>query len=692
MMNFNMEHLFFSATEEEDAVIIEQLLSALKKQSDLSSDEVVSGIDFLLEAWGDSIENSSVKANFCLELALLSPPDSATFRIALHRAFNCLKKSTFMKSAIVKATGVRDDEIPIKKIAERFLILEGLKSGILIFNPESGRLGKIEELDEITSEISAKWHTANSATAMSLQSALSDLLFLTKLPAISIASKKIKTSASDWKKKLKASFMLEVDDAVIKQLTFSIVIENGISSEVFVNWWKNDTESVNEELERHPSTARTLHELNTLLLDYSGSAFSDEEQEILNKTFHKLKLNTNPENMLMLAESLAMLKNYIPEEGLVQISDGVKDQVIFWPHPPEAAGSKLAAWEKLSAKYLSTIAQLTADIFSDEYMASLLLQLTYRCWNSISPVINIKTLSCAIENAPRLTSDIIFWVWKNRNKLPDTTVAIITPQALRKAIDAETPSPSVQDVKNLFIDDKVFQKELIKRITGNEMDLLRAIQACNNKRMDEKQSLLVKCSAISSAVKHHIEKGEGKKMFAAAGRQHIEKQSEDAADITSFRSFAQMMNMLNDIINKQIPDNSAAIAHARSYGDLRENAEYKAAKERQAYLQNRRDEIEASVVRTQPIDFSFQEIDKTVMPGSTVTIAYSEKNEKEAFHVLGVWDSDPETNCIAYTSALGKVLNDQILNDEVVMPDKRKAVILKIEPLSKELLDKLNAE
>ncbi len=689
-MNFNMENLFFNATEAEDAGIIEQLLSALKDQSDLSSVEVVSGIDFLLEAWGDSIETSPVKSNFCLELALLSPPDSAVFRISLHRAFNCLKKSTFMKSAVVKATGVRDEEIPIREIAERFIVLERLKARILIFNPESGRLGKIEELDEITSEIRAKWNTANSTTAMSLQSALTDLLFLQKLPNFSIKGKQIATSVSKWKKELNNNFMLTVDDAIMKHLTFSIAMEKGITNNTFDDWWNNETEEVNQVAERHPSTARTLHELNILLLGYSGTAFSDGEQEMLNKTFHKLKLDTNPKNMLMLAESLAMLKSYIPEDGLVKIADGVKDQVIFWPHPSGAAGIKLAAWEKMSAKYLSIIAQLTSDIFSDEYMASLLLQLTSRCWNSIVPAINIKTLAVAIENAPFLTADAILWVWKARSKLQNTTIATILPQALRKAIDAPNASPATQDVKNLFIDDKVFQEELIKRIKGNEMDLLRAIQACDNMRMDEKQSLLVKCSAISSVVKNHIEKGEGKKMFAAAGRKHIEKQSEDAADITSFRSFAQMMDTLNDIINKQIPENSAAIAHARSYGDLRENAEYKAAKERQAYLQTRRDEIESSVIRTQPMNFSFQEIAKTVIPGSTVTVAYSDNEEKETFHVLGVWDSDPETNSIAYTSALGKVLNGQILNDKVKMPDKRKAVIIKIDPLSKQLLDKLN--
>ena len=692
MTNFNMENLFFSATEAEDAALIEQLLAALKEQPDLSSEEIVSGVDFLLEAWGNSIESSPVKSHFCLELALLSPLDSPVIRISLQRAFNCLKTSPFMKSAVVKATGVRDDDLTIKQIAERFIVLENLEPKIVIFNPESGRLGEVEALDEITSEIMIKWNTASTSTTMSLNRALSDLLFLKTLPELSIKGKQIITPFLDWKKELKNSFIFDVDDPMLRQLTLFLVAEAGIPNDIFDVWWNDAIESAAQSTERHPSTARTLHELNILLLEYSGSDFSDEEQKMLDKTFHNLRLNPNPDNMLMLAESLAMLKEYIPEESLVKLGEGVKEQVIFWPQPPENAGDKLAAWEKLSAKYLPIIAQLTADIFSDEYMASLLLQLSYRCWNSIVPVLDLKVLSNSIEKASFLTADTILWVWKNKNKLPETTIATISPQALRKALDAKNSSSAVQDVKLLLIDNKLFQEELIKRITGNEMDLLRAIQACDNMRMDEKQSLLVKCSSISSEVRHHIEKGEGKKMFAAAGRKHIEKQSEDAADITSLHSFNQMLETLNDIINKQIPDNSAAIAHARSYGDLRENAEYKAAKERQAYLQNRRDEIEASILRTQPIDFSFQQIGETVIPGSTVTVKYSNNGEEEQFHLLGVWDSDPDSNCIAYTSALGQVLNGQILNDEVQMPDKRKAVIVQIKQLSKELLDKLNAE
>ena len=694
MTNFNLENLFFTATEAEDHKIIDNLLNALTEQENLLSDEISSGIDFLLEAWGDSIEKSEVKAQFCLDLALMAPPDTSVYRISLHRAFNCLKSSPFMKSAVVKATGVRDLDIPIQKIAERFIIIEKLKAGTYLFNPKSGRVGQVETLDEITSEITVKWNTANSATIMTLQTALNDLIFIdSSLKFPKITGKNISGTAAEFSSELKKNLISVVDDSIIKQLAFSMAIEKGITNENFDSWWNAaDQENSDEQKkDRHPSTARTLHELNILLLDYDAGNFSEDEQLSLRKTFNKLKLKSTPANMLMFAESLAMLKNYIPEENLVEIAKAVKEQVTFWPQPPDAGDDKLSAWEKLSSKYLPSIAQLTSDIFSDEYMASLLLLLSFRCWNSVVSVIDLKILATTIENANFLSADAILWIWKNRAKLPETTVAKISPQALRKALDT-VGSPSLQEIKQLFIDDKTFQEELISRIKGNEMDLLRAIQACDNLRMDEKQSLLVKCSAISPEVKHHIEKGDGKKMFAAAGRKHIEKKSEEEADITSIRSFNEMAANLNDIITKQLPDNSAAIAHARSYGDLKENAEYKAAKERQAYLQRRRDEIDQSIIRTQPVDFSLQRVEKTVIPGSTVTISYKDNNKQETFYLLGIWDSDPDTNCIAYTTGLGKVLNGKLVNDEITLPDGRDAVIVKLEPLPTELLNQLNVE
>src|SRR5690606_4720100 len=103
---------------------------------------------------------------------------------------------------------------------------------------------------------------------------------------------------------------------------------------------------------------------------------------------------------------------------------------------------------------------------------------------------------------------------------------------------------------------------------------------------------------------------------------------------------------LADIINKKIPENAAAIAHARSYGDLRENAEFKAAKENQKWLGRRRMELEKIVNETQATDFSDIEITDFVVPGSGVTMEIS--GGSETYYLLGLYDSDPDRHILSY--------------------------------------------
>lgn len=692
-MSFNLEDLFFEATEKEDEELIHQLYSVLEGTPDLSTDEVSSGLEFLLEAWGDAIESSPVKAKFCLDLSILNPPDSPALRISLHRAFNCLKTSAFMKSAVVKATGVRNESLSVKSIGERFIVLENIKPGIGIFNPETNRIGKVEQLDEITSEVTVKWDTANSATIMDLATALDGILYFENMPKLTLSGgKKLSGSVSEWIEKVKKAFISVPEEVICKQISFTMSIEAGITPEAFEKWWNSSSaESKENSKKRHPSTARTLHELNALLLKYKGGKFSEEQQGELHKSLGSMILRQEPPEMLMLAESLAMLADYVPEENLVNIACEIKDQVMFWPQSLDSYIDKLSAWEKLSAKHMPAVSQLTADIFSQEYLADLMLLLSFRCWNNIVPVLDKQVLSQKIENARFLSADALVWIWKNRSKLTDQTLAVLSPSALRTALD--TPGlTAIPELKELFISDKVFQKELLKRIDGKEMDLLRAVQACENLRMDEKQSLLVKVSALSPVVKNYIEKGDGKKMFAAAGRKHIEKQSADAFEITSIKSFSDMTGQLYDIINKQIPENSAAIAHARSYGDLRENAEYKAAKERQAFLNKRRAEIDSSINKTKPVDFSLEKPGNIAIPGSTVTLKYTNDDSEEIYYLLGVWDSNPDTNCVAYSSALGKLINGKMVEDKLKLPDGRDAVLVKIENLPEDMMEQLNSE
>jgi len=384
MTSSNLENLFFEATEKENAELIHRLYDTIAEQSEISSEEISAGLEFLLEAWGDSIESSNVKAQFCLDLSLLNPPDSPSLRISLHRAFNCLKTSSFMKSAVVKATGVRNESLSVKSIAERFIILEQIKPGIVIFNTSKNRLGRIEQLDEITSEVTVKWDTANSATTMDLETALVGILYLEKIPKLPLGKgKTISGAVGEWIEEVKCASISIIDESVVKQISFTLAIDAGITPEAFEKWWNSSSgEAEDKSNERHPSTGRTLHELNTLLLGYKGDKFSEEQQAVLKSSLASMQLRPELPEMVMLAESLAILADYIPEEELVNISREIQNKVIFWPQPPSSSNDKLHAWEKLSAKNLPAIAQLTADIFSDDYLASLMLLLSFRCWKN----------------------------------------------------------------------------------------------------------------------------------------------------------------------------------------------------------------------------------------------------------------------------------------------------------------------
>ena len=133
------------------------------------------------------------------------------------------------------------------------------------------------------------------------------------------------------------------------------------------------------------------------------------------------------------------------------------------------------------------------------------------------------------------------------------------------------------------------------------------------------------------------------------------------------------------IINKKIPENSAAIAHAREYGDLRENAEFKAAKENQRLLLERRAYLESELNEVLPTDFSDVEVDNVVVPGTSVVLDVD--GSPLTYHILGLWDSEPETGIISYDTDIAKALISRKSGDEVELPQGESAVIRKVTKL-----------
>ena len=113
---------------------------------------------------------------------------------------------------------------------------------------------------------------------------------------------------------------------------------------------------------------------------------------------------------------------------------------------------------------------------------------------------------------------------------------------------------------------------------------------------------------------------------------------------------------LEELKSLKRPKIVAAIAEARAHGDLKENAEYHAAKEEQAKIEGRVIEINDLIARANVIDIKQFEKKDSVIFGSTVSLLDLQNNEKKTYKIVGKDEADLTKNYIYFRSPIGKAL------------------------------------
>ena len=113
---------------------------------------------------------------------------------------------------------------------------------------------------------------------------------------------------------------------------------------------------------------------------------------------------------------------------------------------------------------------------------------------------------------------------------------------------------------------------------------------------------------------------------------------------------------LEELKNIKRPKIISAIAEARAHGDLKENAEYHAAKEEQAKIESRVIEINDLIARANVVDVTKLEKKDNVIFGSTVSLINLENNEKKTYKIVGKDEADITKNYIYFRSPIGKAL------------------------------------
>ena len=116
---------------------------------------------------------------------------------------------------------------------------------------------------------------------------------------------------------------------------------------------------------------------------------------------------------------------------------------------------------------------------------------------------------------------------------------------------------------------------------------------------------------------------------------------------------------------KKRPEIVSAIAEARSHGDLKENAEYHAAKEQQSHNEGRIQEVEDIIARANVIDVTKLNNDGKVIFGSTVYLQNLDTNEKIDYKIVGKDEADLKKKLIYFMSPIGKGLIGKTKNELV---------------------------
>jgi len=124
---------------------------------------------------------------------------------------------------------------------------------------------------------------------------------------------------------------------------------------------------------------------------------------------------------------------------------------------------------------------------------------------------------------------------------------------------------------------------------------------------------------------------------------------------------------LGELKNVKRPKIVAAIAEARSHGDLKENAEYHAAKEQQAQMESRVIEINDIIARANVIDVTKIENNGNAIFGSTVTVQDLNVGKKKTYKIVGKDEADISKNLIYFMSPIGKALIGKTLKDMVIV-------------------------
>jgi transcription elongation GreA/GreB family factor len=272
------------------------------------------------------------------------------------------------------------------------------------------------------------------------------------------------------------------------------------------------------------------------------------------------------------------------------------------------------------------------------------------------------------------SSDYVLWLCKDRSK----TLPELIDEELFAAILAAMEADLHADIKSKRLEEFLFEdRDLVADLLGKaERDSAR--QAFRKIMLSPVFADLNRRSLLARILKIHPEL---ESLVTGDQEAHTERAE---SLVVSWASLQRRKEELEHIEKVLIPQNIRDIATARSYGDLRENFEFKSAKEQQAVLNRQKGELELMLNNSRGTNF--ENVDTSAVSiGSVVTVEPSEGGAPETYSILGAWDGVPEKGWVSYQAVIGKALLGKKISEVIDLPaDKgiRSMKIVTIEPFA----------
>ncbi len=687
-----IEEWFLSAVEASPLPVDKmfEVLEALGGSD--SGDQVESWVELFQDSLAD--QGDSASALRLLELRCDWSGGSPAFQRICQAAAKAAFTSRLGKS-FVKNVGF-DGNVPPAESLRRLGILSRLAKGRLCYEKTWG-FGTVRRVDDFYERVTIDFtgkpaHEMSMAYAAETLELISDDHLLARLHQTPDALK----------------VMLKEEPAEVVRITLrsygatsALDLKDRLVDAVMPeSEWKSFWERARKALKQDPLVHIPTRRAEPIAL--LGSP-----DEHLQSQFHELRDRSDPESILQKADELeagGIFKTLSPENGVI-----LADRLAFatWGaegnHPDWVARSLLMALRCGVVSEDGTLGDRKTDVMQafeallvPDTLFAALTKLPVRAMSGLLehcavtlpgllserlipmlPKLSISVITEAIARiqqaghepemvefiaglivARKASPSLLLWMFRNLD-LASSWIADDPAELLRQGLEAiEWPEAGDQlraqhQLRALFESGMWFTDRIHGLSHEQRVVLLARVQECRG--WDEAG----RRSVIAGIIKTYPELHEAVNAGAPVA-------AKPRARMTSWRSYRERQEQFKKLMEVEIPANSQEIAVARSYGDLRENAEYKYAKEHQRILYRRRDELEDDLKAVKGTDFAGCSADAVGM--GTIVVVRRPSGNEDTFCILGEWDRDEDLNIISSLSRLAQLLEGHAVGDSVVLP------------------------